>query len=217
MVNIILLGAPGSGKGTLSKLIRKYIPITHVSTGDIFRQNIKGGTVLGIKAKKYIDAGELVPDSIVIEMLRERLNKNDVKGHGFILDGYPRTYFQAKALDDFAKVDLIIVLEVDKNDLKKRILGRRSCPNCGRIYNIFNDKLKPRNDEICDDCNIPLDKRSDDNEDLIEARWNAYQKELESILDYYEKKEGYIIKKIDTKYVLDYSEDDFKKLISKSE
>ncbi|MHA1749878.1 MAG: adenylate kinase family protein, partial [Promethearchaeota archaeon] len=129
MVNIILLGAPGSGKGTLSKLIRKYIPITHVSTGDLFRENVKGGTILGIKAKKYIDAGELVPDSIVIEMLKERLSKNDVKEQGFILDGYPRTYFQAQALDNFANVDLIIVLEVDKNDLKKRILGRRLCPN----------------------------------------------------------------------------------------
>ena len=137
-MKLVLFGPPGAGKGTFSGQIKKILPnIPHISTGDIFRENLKNQTELGLKAKKYMDAGELVPDEVVIDMVRDRLSKNDVKQHGFLLDGFPRTIEQTKALDEITSIDALILLELDREIIKKRILGRFSCPKCGEIYNKY--------------------------------------------------------------------------------
>ena len=137
-LKLILFGAPGSGKGTFAEQIKKVSSnIVHVSTGDIFRENLKNSTPLGLKAKTYMDKGELVPDDLVIEIVKDRLNKEDVKQNGFILDGYPRTLSQAKALNDITDIDLVLLLEVSFSLIKKRILGRFSCNKCGEIFNKY--------------------------------------------------------------------------------
>ncbi|MHA1466778.1 MAG: adenylate kinase family protein, partial [Promethearchaeota archaeon] len=138
MKKLVLFGPPGAGKGTFSWQIKKVLPnIAHISTGDIFRENLKNKTPLGIKAKGYMDKGELVPDEVVIDMVEDRLNQEDVKEHGFLLDGFPRTLAQTKALSKITDVDLLLLLEVGRNIIKKRILGRFSCPECGEIFNKY--------------------------------------------------------------------------------
>ena len=149
MKKIILFGPPGAGKGTFSGQIKKVLPdIAHVSTGDIFRENLKKETPLGLKAKEYMDKGELVPDEVTIGMVKERLNKEDAIENGFILDGFPRTLLQAKSLSEFSDIDLFLLLEVSRDIITKRILGRYSCKSCGEIYNKYT--LPPKKEGICD-------------------------------------------------------------------
>jgi adenylate kinase len=186
---IILFGPPGAGKGTFSSQIKDFLPdIVHVSTGDIFRENLKEETPLGLKAKQYMDKGELVPDNVVIEMVQDRLKKRDIKEHGFVLDGFPRTLPQAEALSKITKVDYVILLKVDEDIIIKRILGRYSCPECGEIYNKYF--MLPKEEGICDKCgaSIKFEQRSDDNEDTLRNRLNVYKENANPLLEYYRKK-----------------------------
>ncbi|MDX1797579.1 MAG: adenylate kinase, partial [Candidatus Lokiarchaeia archaeon] len=196
MKKLILFGPPGAGKGTFSSQIKGVVPeIVHISTGDIFRENLKNETPLGVKAKSYMDKGELVPDDVTIEMVRDRLNKGDVKENGFILDGFPRTIHQAEALSDITEVDLLLLLEVSRDIIFKRILGRYGCNSCGEIYNKYT--LPPKVEGICDKCGaeIKFEQRSDDNEETLKSRLDAYEKNAKPLIKYYKKRGK--LKKID--------------------
>lgn len=189
MKRIILFGPPGAGKGTFSSQIKEVLPnIAHISTGDIFRENLKNETPLGLKAKGYMDKGELVPDDVVNDMMRDRLNKEDAKNNGFILDGFPRTLNQAKTLNKITDINFLLVLEVPEDIIIKRILGRYSCPNCGEIYNKYF--MKPKKEGVCDKCNssIKFEQRSDDNEETLKNRLNVYKENAKPIISHYKDK-----------------------------
>jgi adenylate kinase len=208
----ILFGPPGSGKGTFSSQIKKVLPnIIHISTGDIFRENLKNETPLGNKAKSYMDKGELVPDEVVIEMVQDRLNKADVKENGYILDGFPRTLPQAKALSQISDPDLLLLLEVDRDIIKKRILGRYSCKECGALYNKYT--LPPKKEGICDKCGaeIKFEQRSDDNEETLKNRLDAYEKNAKPIIKYYKKKK--LLKRVNAENTLAFSAEEIKDIL----
>ncbi|MFX0006639.1 MAG: adenylate kinase [Promethearchaeota archaeon] len=212
MKKLILFGPPGAGKGTFSSQIKVVIPqIVHISTGDIFRENLKNETPLGLKAKSYMDKGELVPDDVTIEMVRDRLNKEDVKKNGFILDGFPRTLPQAESLSDITEVDLLLLLQVSRDIIFKRILGRYGCKSCGEIYNKYT--LPPKVEGICDKCGaeIKFEQRNDDNEETLKSRLDAYEKNAKLLIKYYKKRGK--LKKIDATDTLSYTEDEIKKFI----
>ena len=189
MLRTILLGPPGAGKGTQAvKIVEKY-NIPHISTGDIFRENIKNQTELGKRAKAYIDRGELVPDELVVEIATDRLTKDDCK-NGFLLDGFPRTIFQAEKLDEFLtqrgeKLDKVINIDVEKDALVKRITGRRVCKSCGASYHVVN--IPPKKDGICDLCSGELIQRADDTEETVLNRIDVYNKQTKPLVDYYDK------------------------------
>ncbi|MBN2150298.1 MAG: nucleoside monophosphate kinase [Candidatus Lokiarchaeota archaeon] len=208
-MNIVLFGPPGAGKGTLAEIIKRYSKIVHISTGDLFRENVKSSTPIGKEAKKYMDEGKLVPDSVVIGMVKERLARDDVKKDGFMLDGFPRTLDQAKALDGVTRLDTVAVLDIDKKSLRERILGRYNCPKCNRIYNIFNDRLKPKMEGQCDECKVALTHRADDNEETFEKRWKAYEEQSTDALEYYEERAG-LVKHVDSNKILALTEKDVK-------
>lgn len=208
----ILFGPPGSGKGTFSSQIKKVLPnIVHISTGDIFRENLKNETPLGNKAKSYMDKGELVPDEVVIEMVQDRLNKADVKENGYILDGFPRTLPQAKALSEISNPDMLLLLEVDRDIIKKRILGRYSCKECGALYNKYT--LPPKQEGICDKCGaeIKFEQRSDDNEETLKNRLDTYEKNAKPLIKYYKKKK--LLKRVNAENTLAFSEEDIKDIL----
>lgn len=200
---MIFLGPPGAGKGTQAGIIAGKYDIPHISTGDIFRENIKNETELGKKAKKYIDNGELVPDSVVVSIVADRLKNDDAKD-GFLLDGFPRTVDQATALDKVlfemnTKLNAVINIEVNSKILVSRITGRRICKECGETYHIeFNPSLKPG---ICDKCEGELYQRSDDNEETVQNRIDVYNKQTSPLIDYYSAKG--IIKYIDGEQDID--------------
>lgn len=178
-MNIILLGAPGAGKGTqASKIAQKY-GILHISTGDIFRANIKGGTPIGKLAKSYIDAGKLVPDEVTCDIVEDRLQKDDIKG-GYMLDGFPRNIFQAERLDRFAHIDLCLNIEVDEKLLMDRICGRRVCA-CGQSYHISTLSGAT----TCAKCGGELYQRADDNPQTVKARLDTYNSQTAPLIDYY--------------------------------
>lgn len=189
MLRAVLLGPPGAGKGTqAAKLVEKY-DIPHISTGDIFRANIKEGTPLGKKAQEYMNAGELVPDELVVDLVTDRLKQDDCK-NGFLLDGFPRTIFQAEKLDEFLaandqKMDIVINLVVAKDALIKRLTGRRVCRNCGASYHIVN--VPPKKEGICDVCGGELIQRADDNLETVENRINVYEEQTAPLVGYYKK------------------------------
>lgn len=212
MKNIILFGPPGAGKGTFSGQIKKVLPnIAHISTGDIFRENLKNKTPIGLKAKQYMDKGELVPDDVVIEMVRDRLNKEDAKNNGFILDGFPRTLPQAKALSEITEIDLLLLLEVSRAIITKRILGRYSCKNCGKIYNKYT--LPPQKEGVCDTCGaeIKFEQRSDDNEETLKNRLDAYEKNAKPLIKYYKKKK--LLRKVNAENTLSLTQDQIKEIL----
>lgn len=188
-MNLILLGPPGAGKGTqAAKIIEKY-EIPHISTGDIFRENIKEGTPLGKKAQEYMNRGELVPDSLVIEIATDRLTKDDCK-EGFLLDGFPRTVEQAEALDKFLaedgkKVDHVLNIDVEADILMKRLTGRRVCKGCGATFHITN--IPPKVEGVCDVCGEELYQRDDDTEETVANRIEVYNSQTKPLIDYYEK------------------------------
>lgn len=182
-MNLILLGAPGAGKGTQAEAICKEFKIPAVSTGNLLREAVKNGDELGLKAKSYMDLGKLVPDEIVIEMLKERIAKDDCK-NGFILDGFPRTILQAEALDKIGvKIDKVIEINVPDEVILDRLSGRRVCEDCGTPYHITNKK--PKVDGVCDLCNGKLVKRKDDNVDTIKDRLKVFHDQTAPLKDYY--------------------------------
>ena len=183
-MNIILLGAPGAGKGTQAAVVCEHLSIPTISTGNIIREALKNGTEMGLKAKSFMDSGKLVPDEVVIGIIEERLQNDDCKS-GFILDGFPRTIPQAEALDKMGIViDKAISIEVADEVIASRLSGRRVCEKCGRPYHIVD--LKPRVEGVCDDCAGTLVQRKDDHIDTIKARLEIYHNETEPLKDYYQ-------------------------------
>lgn len=189
MLNIILMGPPGAGKGTNAKKIIACYKIPHISTGDMFREAIKNKTALGEVANSYIEKGLLVPDEVTIGLVKERLKKDDCKD-GFLLDGFPRTITQAEALTKIGEeikrpINHVISLEVNEKDLVERITGRRVCKVCGAPYHIHD--LKPKVDGVCDLCGGELIQRKDDNEETLKQRLSEYHNQTEPVLNYYIK------------------------------
>lgn len=189
-MKIIMLGAPGAGKGTQAKKIAEKYSIPHISTGDIFRANIKNGTELGMKAKTYMDQGLLVPDELVVDLVVDRLGQEDC-ANGCVLDGFPRTIPQAEALDAALTkvgqaVDYAINVEVPDENIVKRMSGRRACVNCGATYHIVYAPTKVEN--VCDTCQGDLILRDDDKPETVQKRLNVYHEQTQPLIDYYTKK-----------------------------
>ena len=189
-MNIIMLGAPGAGKGTIASQMKERYNLPHISTGDIFRKNIKNNTELGKLAKSYIDKGELVPDDVTINMTIDKLSEDDCKD-GFILDGFPRNIKQAEGLDEVfnnsgRKIDLVILVDATDKQISDRLSGRRVCENCGETYHLVN--MPPKKDGICDKCNGKLIHRKDDTEEVILDRLKTYHEQTQPLIDYYKSK-----------------------------
>ena len=184
-MNLILLGAPGAGKGTQAEIICEHLNIPAVSTGNIIREALKSGTEMGLRAKSFVDAGKLVPDEVVIGIIQERLAKDDCK-NGFILDGFPRTIPQAEALDNMGiQIDKVIDIEVSDEEIVSRLSGRRVCESCSDTYHV--DHNPPKVEGKCDKCNGTLVQRKDDHPDTVLARLKVYHEETEPLKDYYQK------------------------------
>lgn len=181
----IMLGAPGAGKGTYASRLKEKLGVETIATGDIFRELIKENSELGKKVKGYVEKGLLVPDEVVIEVLKQRLDKIP-KGKGFILDGFPRTMEQAKMLDKITKIDVILQLDVPDWIIIERLSTRRICKNCGAVYNI--KFLKPKVEGVCDKCGGPLYQRADDNPEVIKKRLQVYQEQTKPLIAFFEEK-----------------------------
>lgn len=188
-VKIILLGPPGAGKGTQAKSISNKYSIPHISTGDIFRKNISENTPLGIEAKSYMDNGQLVPDEVTINMVKDRLQQEDCK-QGYLLDGFPRTVSQAEALQDFLdsrneSLDTALLIEVPRDFILERMTGRRVCPSCGASYHI---KFNPAANGKCELCGSDVVQRKDDTEETVKERLDVYEKQTQPLIDFYKDK-----------------------------
>jgi adenylate kinase len=186
-MRLILVGPPGAGKGTQAQFLAEHFAIPHISTGDIFRANLKSGTPLGAEAKGYMDKGELVPDSVTNAMVADRLTHPDTK-NGFLLDGFPRNVVQAEVLAGIVKeagtpIDAALELTVDPNEIIRRLSGRRVCRNCGRTWHVDSDPTK--DSAICDACDGEIYQRDDDKEEVITRRLEVYREQTEPIIDFY--------------------------------
>lgn len=196
-MKIIMLGAPGAGKGTQAKMIAEKYGIPHISTGDIFRANIKNGTELGKKAKTYMDAGQLVPDELTLDLIMDRFKNDDCK-NGYVLDGFPRTIPQAEALAEALKaegekIDYAIDVDVPDENIVRRMGGRRACVNCGATYHIV---YKPTEVEgKCDKCGNDLIVRDDDKPETVQSRLEVYHKQTQPLIDYYKGQD--VLKSVD--------------------
>ena len=189
-MKIIMLGAPGAGKGTQAKMIAEKYGIPHISTGDIFRYNIKNGTELGKEAKKYMDQGLLVPDELTVKILLDRVAQDDCK-NGYVLDGFPRTIPQAEVLEEALtklgdRIDYAINVEVPDENIVKRMGGRRACVNCGATYHI--EHVPPKKEGICDNCGSELILRDDDKPETVKNRLSVYHKQTQPLIDFYNGK-----------------------------
>ena len=207
-MKIIMLGAPGAGKGTQAKMIAEKYGVPHISTGDIFRANIKNQTELGMEAKKYMDEGKLVPDELTVKILLDRVAKEDC-AHGYVLDGFPRTIPQAEVLTEALEklndaVDYAIDVDVPDENIVKRMSGRRACVNCGATYHIVH--IPPKTENICDKCGSELILRDDDKPETVLNRLKVYHDQTQPLIDYYTKKG--ILRTVDgTKDMKDVFED----------
>jgi len=181
----IIFGAPGAGKGTYSTRMQNQLGVDVIAMGDIFRESVKQNTILGKKVKSYVEKGALVPDEVVLEVLKDRLKKVP-KGKGFLLDGFPRTIAQAESLQSIAKIDVILMLDVPDQIIIDRLTSRRLCKSCGAVYNIRF--LKPKVEGKCDKCGGELYQRSDDNEAVIRNRLQVYKTQTKPLVEYYRKK-----------------------------
>lgn len=189
-MKIIMLGAPGAGKGTQAKMIADKYSVPHISTGDIFRANIKNGTELGMEAKKYMDQGLLVPDELTVKILLDRVANDDCK-NGYVLDGFPRTIPQAEVLDNALnelsdKIDFAIDVDVPDENIVKRMSGRRACLSCGATYHI--EHIPPKTEGVCDRCGKELILRDDDKAETVKNRLNVYHEQTQPLIDFYSKK-----------------------------
>lgn len=196
-MKIIMLGAPGAGKGTQAQMIADKYEIPHVSTGDIFRENVKNGTQLGMEAKKYMDKGELVPDELTVRILLDRVAKEDCK-NGYVLDGFPRTIPQAEVLENALseigdKIDYAINVDVPDENIVRRMSGRRACLACGATFHI--EHIPPKQEGICDKCGKELVQREDDKEETVKNRLEVYHKQTQPLIDFYTGKN--ILKTVD--------------------
>jgi adenylate kinase len=189
-MRIILIGPPGAGKGTQAAAIREKYPLAHISTGDILRENVRAGTELGAEARKFMDSGALVPDALIIKMMRERMGQPDAS-EGFMLDGFPRTVAQAEALEELLKdigagLDAVILLEIDDDAVVRRLGSRRVCSSCGAIYNVVGHPTKAEG--VCDDCSGEVIQRDDDTEPVIRRRLEVFHAQTAPLVEYYENR-----------------------------
>ena len=196
-MKIIMLGAPGAGKGTQAKMIADRYNVPHISTGDIFRANIKNGTELGMEAKKYMDQGKLVPDELTVKILLDRVAQDDCK-NGYVLDGFPRTIPQAEVLDKALnkigdKIDYAVDIDVPDENIINRMSGRRACVTCGATYHIVH--VPPKKEGICDGCGSELILRDDDKPETVKNRLTIYHDQTQPLIDFYTKKG--ILKSVD--------------------
>ena len=196
-MNLLIIGAPGAGKGTMSDLIINTYHLVHVSTGDMLRAAVKAGTPVGLKAQEYMNKGALVPDEVIHDIIVERLSADDMEA-GFLFDGYPRTVNQAQDLDSILKevgkkIDCVINMNIEDEELVKRITGRRLCPVCGEIFNIYYKA--PEKEGICDKCGAELIQRKDDNLESLTVRLEEYHKNTQPVIEYYE--ESGLVKHVD--------------------
>lgn len=188
MMRIVLLGPPGSGKGTQATAVKERWGLPHIASGDLLRAHVKDDTELGRRARPYMDRGDLVPDSLIIDMMAERLSQPDAQ-QGYVLDGFPRTVAQAEALDarlaDLGqRLDAVVYLEVPEKEILRRLSGRRICPNCGAIYQL--DTMPPKQEGICDKCGAKLVQRADEQPEVIRNRLQVYGTQTEPLLAYYQ-------------------------------
>ena len=196
-MKIIMLGAPGAGKGTQAKMIAEKYSIPHVSTGDIFRANIKNGTELGKQAKEYMDAGKLVPDELTVKILLDRVAQDDCK-NGYVLDGFPRTIPQAEVLEDALnklgdKIDYAVNVDVPDENIVRRMSGRRACLKCGATYHI--EHIPPKQEGICDTCGSELVLRDDDKPETVQNRLKVYHEQTQPLIDFYTERK--VLKTVD--------------------
>ena len=197
-MNIVLLGSPGVGKGTYTGILSKKHRIPHISSGEIFRQNIKNGTELGKKVKEYMDRGDYVPDDITIQMIKERLERNDCKT-GVLLDGFPRTVPQAEELEKFKKIDKVFNFIAFQEVIVGRLGGRRTCRNCGKIFHVKN--IPPKVSGVCDYCGGELYQREDEKPEAIKIRMKKYEEKTKPLIDFYKKRN--LLVEIDANYPIE--------------
>lgn len=206
-MKLVLLGAPGAGKGTQAVKVAEKYKIPHISTGDIFRKNIKEKTPIGVIAQSYIDKGQFVPDEVTVEIVKNRLAEDDCK-NGFILDGFPRNVYQAEQLLNIAPIDVVLDVDVPLDRLSDRLTGRRVCSGCGESYHVST--LEGRN--TCAKCGENLYQRADDNEETVAERLNVYRKQTQPLIDFYSKKN--LLKTVDGNQKQDEVFADVEKVLS---
>lgn len=217
MRNIVFIAPPAAGKGTQAAILKDKFNIAHISTGDLLREEVKKGTFLGNQLSEQMKTGKLISDEIVTNLLKNRLLNNDTN-NGYILDGYPRNISQAeileKILSDINKpIDYVIYLDIDEETAMKRACGRLQCSNCGKIYNKYFDESKPKVCDICDDCNIALTHRSDDNEDSFKIRFKTFIESTKPLIDYYKNKNLLYI--VNSSVSKEYTSEQIKKVLNK--
>ncbi len=207
-MKLIFLGPPGAGKGTLAGLVGKQHKIPQISTGDIFREAVKKQTELGLKVKSIMERGYLVPDELTINLVKERLSREDAR-KGFILDGFPRTIPQADALNSFQVINAVINFQINDDIVIRRLSGRRTCRSCGAIYHIEN--RPPKTEGICDNCGGELYVRDDDRVDSIKKRIEVYKNQTEPLIQYYREK--YLLKNVDASVSVEHSIEEMNRIL----